>query len=212
MKQNILNQIDDNSQQALLGENNLADIQLKPHNFNHRQIEIIGHFKNDAHFLLDNQILKGQVGYLVLTPFETSTGHVILVNRGWLPQEKYRKNLPTIEPIDKTIKIKGLLEIPSNNRFISKQQIHQTQTFPIVIQQINIDQLEAVLELTLLGNILNLDQNNIFGFETPPPKSQWLNPQKHYAYSLQWALLATCLIIIYISANRHSIKYKSKGS
>ena len=59
--------------QSLINEENLW-----------RKFTLDGEFLN-INFFLDNQMYRRNAGYSVFTPFVTSKGLVILVNRGWHP-------------------------------------------------------------------------------------------------------------------------------
>src|SRR5476649_1715651 len=66
-----------NNQQALVSRMNAPLIhrispdvtQLDPL-LRYRQLQVTGHFLNEHQIYLDNQTLKGQVGYRVITPFQ----------------------------------------------------------------------------------------------------------------------------------------------
>jgi surfeit locus 1 family protein len=49
------------------------------------QVLLEGRYDNDKQFIYDNQIVNGNAGYYVLTPFILDNKTVILVNRGFVP-------------------------------------------------------------------------------------------------------------------------------
>lgn len=57
-----------------------------------KKVFIFGAFQNDFEFLLSAKYLddsedKAKLGYHVITPFITTDGDVIFVNRGWIPED-----------------------------------------------------------------------------------------------------------------------------
>src|SRR5699024_2794470 len=73
-----------------------------------------GRFDNEHTLFLDNQIYRGQAGYYVLTPLRLDgSANAILVNRGWVPANLYRQQLPQIEDTPHSlITIHGTLRQP----------------------------------------------------------------------------------------------------
>src|SRR5690606_1902798 len=67
LKQNMLELESANEQSPAISNSTLLNKAiLNPHHYQYRQAELQGYFDNQHHFLLDNQIHKGQVGYHVL--------------------------------------------------------------------------------------------------------------------------------------------------
>jgi len=60
----------------------------------YRRVSISGFYKHEKSIYVDNQVLSGQVGYRVFTPFELGDGEFVMVNRGWIPAGESRAQLP----------------------------------------------------------------------------------------------------------------------
>src|SRR5262245_36091417 len=56
----------------------------------YQHVAASGHYDARHQILLDNMTHDGQVGYRVLTPFETNSGDTVLVDRGWIPAGQTR--------------------------------------------------------------------------------------------------------------------------
>ena len=77
------------------------------------RIYVRGKWDNSKQILVDNVINRGVAGYKVLTPLRiTETNQLILVDRGWIKQNKYREILPNIELIEADEVVSGILEYP----------------------------------------------------------------------------------------------------
>lgn len=61
-----------------------------------RRVSMHGEYDLSRHFLVDNRILGGRVGYVVVTPFLERSGALFLVNRGWLAAPPARRQLPSV--------------------------------------------------------------------------------------------------------------------
>ena len=161
----------------------------------HYRVLLNGYFDTNKQFIYDNQIVKGNAGYYVLTPFVLNAKTAILVNRGFVPWYGKRGELVDIE-IDsqpRTIEV-GLIR--PKQRIELKQQAVST-TFPILIQSLDLDQLSQLSSYQIIPMLAQLDVNASDGFFR-----QWKpfygSVDKHLGYALQWFLMALVLSIIAI--------------
>lgn len=61
-----------------------------------KRVRLRGEYDTRRHYLVDNRMLGGQVGYWVVTPFRERHGRWFLVNRGWLAAPSSRRQLPAV--------------------------------------------------------------------------------------------------------------------
>ena len=62
-----------------------------------QRVRLRGHWLAEQQYLLDNQIHQQQVGVQVITPLVLSgSGHLMLVNRGWIAASLDRSQLPEL--------------------------------------------------------------------------------------------------------------------
>lgn len=163
-------------------------------------IEIQGRYGN-THFLLDNQIMDGQVGFFVLTSFQTTDGIWLLVNRGWTDNDE---QLFDVEPTKQ--KITALLaDWPRPGIQLGEQDIenqamqHVTylaqQPTTELLKQRHCQQIETE-NCIILSSVLKLDPSMVHGFER-----QWQLPrmtvEKHRGYAIQWFSMSLVLCLFY---------------
>ncbi|WP_426359473.1 SURF1 family protein [Pseudocolwellia sp. HL-MZ19] len=198
-KETRLNSIAQLSQTAAMS---LPEILKLPLNeINDYPIQLNGAFESDVLFLLDNQTNKGQLGYRVYQIF-TGDGHSVLVNLGWVLGSINRAEIPDIKPITGTFKINGHIRLQDKGILLMEQNFTDI-SWPLRIQQIEIDKLSAVVNEELLPFIVYVNKDEELGY-----KKNWqpivMPPEKHQAYAFQWFSLAIAWLILMLWA---SIKF-----
>ncbi|CAC9492374.1 Cytochrome oxidase biogenesis protein Surf1, facilitates heme A insertion [uncultured Gammaproteobacteria bacterium] len=158
------------------------------------QVLLEGRYDNDKQFIYDNQIVNGNAGYYVLTPFILDNKTVILVNRGFVPWYGSREKLVDIAVSEAKVSIQVRL-IKPKERIKFKQ--NNSTTFPMLIQSLNIERLSHLLDYQLIAMLAQLDVKSDNGFYR-----QWQpfygSVDKHLGYALQWFLMAFILSFIAI--------------
>ena len=163
-------------------------------------VEIYGQYDVKHHFLLDNKILNGRVGYDVYSPLIMPDGQAILVNRGFLPQGKTRQDLPLIETPEEQLKIKGLLHSTPSRTIVLADDVNQLKSWPVVLQYVDVDEIEKMLGYPVFNMVLWLDKEENHGFSRTLPALA-LDSSKNSGYAFQWYAMALALLIIYIVTN-----------
>jgi len=162
--------------------------------------EVTGYYDNQHQFLYDNRTHKGKPGYHVLTPLRLSDKKIaVLVNRGWIPYNGLRDNIPSIQVTDEKQVIHGEIRNPSQSIVLS--DIPQVaMKFPVTIQSISVVALSKQLDYPLLPIVIELDKAQPLGFirEWQP---YYGKIDKHIAYAIQWFLMAVILLFLYVKLN-----------
>ena len=139
------------------------------------RVYVKGKWDNSKQILVDNVINRGIAGYKVLTPLRIiETNQLILVDRGWIKQNKYREILPNIELIQADEVVSGILEYPELG-LISKE--YDEFIYPMIL---------------LADPIL---KNSLEYIKITPTN---MTPTKHYGYSAQWFLMFLVLCLMYL--------------
>lgn len=73
------------------------------------RVELTGRFLHDEEFYLGARTESGRVGYHVVTPFELTDGRVILVDRGWVPEDRRDPAARPEGQLEGQVTIEGLL-------------------------------------------------------------------------------------------------------
>ncbi len=161
------------------------------------RVYLKGKWDNSKQILVDNVINRGVVGYKVLTPLRIiETNQLILVDRGWVKQNKYREILPNIELVEADEIVSGILEYPElglvlSEDLVSKEwpKISQTKSLEVISKEYD----EFIYPMILLADPIL--KNSLEYIKITPTN---MTPTKHYGYSAQWFLMFLVLCLMYL--------------
>jgi len=175
----------------------------------HRQANAKGKFISEDEFLLDNIIHQGKPGYYIISPFEIAdTKAIILVNRGWIPQNRDRKILPDIPHPLKKNEIEGVLVKPRSKPVILGSIDHPISETPPLWYYMDTKVFEQVNKYKVLPLVLRLKPSKKSSLVRKWPKFE-AKSGMHIGYAIQWFVFALFVLIAYSSL---SIKKNNKGS
>jgi len=166
-----------------------------------------GHYDSHRHILLDNQIWQGRGGVYVFTPFHTTGGTTILVNRGWLPLAPDRKTMPDIPTPRHEVVLKGILNVlPVPGRILGSADQLQQGKWPQLVTYLNLSDISRSLGTPLENWVIQLAKSEPDGFEGRDWKPVFLSSSRHFGYAFQWfALVAACFVMwIYLGFKKPS--------
>lgn len=160
-------------------------------------VDAIGHYDADRHILLDNQIWQGRPGVYVFTPFYTTAGPAILVNRGWLPLAPDRKTFPEIPTPRGEVVLRGTLNTPPvPGRILGSADRLERESWPQLVTYLNLLDISSTLGTPLENWVVQLSKSEPAGFEGRDWKPVYLDSGRHQGYAFQWyALLAACVVM-----------------
>ncbi|QWF70412.1 SURF1 family protein [Methylomonas paludis] len=166
--------------------------------YRYQNIQVSGHYDDAHQFLLDNQMMEGKPGYMVLSPFLIDgEQRAVLVNRGWLPLGINRQTLPDISIHSPVMHILGRInQFPGVGIKLAGAEI-PTAGWPAVVQVINSQILAAKLSYDLYDFQIELDAKETEGYKRQWQISTTIPPEKHQAYAVQWFGLALTLTALF---------------
>jgi surfeit locus 1 family protein len=163
------------------------------------RIDVSGHYDSSRHILLDNQIWRGRGGVYVFTPFYTSSGTALLVNRGWLPLSADRKTLPEIPTPQHELALKGMLNtLPVPGRMLGPADKLRQDLWPQLVTYLNLADISASLETPLENWIIQLSESDQSGFEGRDWEPVFLSSKRHKAYAFQWFALVAASVMMWV--------------
>ena len=161
------------------------------------RVYVRGKWDNSKQILVDNVINRGIAGYKVLTPLRIiETNQLILVDRGWIKQNKYREILPNIKLIETDEVVSGILEYPELGLVLSEDLV--SKEWPKISQTKNLEVISEEYDEFIYPMILLADpilKNSLEYIKITPTN---MTPTKHYGYSAQWFLMFLVLCLMYL--------------
>ena len=164
-----------------------------------RNVKVNGTFTDDVHILLDNQVMKGEAGYFVFTPFRFSDENIwALVNRGWLPAGKDRMISPSFDTNAEEVNIIGVAtEVPATGLLLGEPAIETMTDNIIRLPHIDLQEIAGLIKQDLFPYVIRLQPESAQGF-----LREWSIPgsgeERHLGYAFQWFALAATLAVIYL--------------
>ncbi|HTQ98909.1 MAG TPA: SURF1 family protein [Candidatus Acidoferrum sp.] len=166
----------------------------------YRQVKFNGRYDNDHAFLLDNRLYQGQPGYEVIVPVIAGDEHIVLVNRGWIAQGPSRTELPIIAPVPGDVTITGSV-YQAVGKTLVLGATQETTGWPRVVEALDIAQLAAMAGYTDAAKVF---PHSVRLADAAPGVlvRYWpvvsMTPERHYGYAVQWFLMATALVVLYL--------------
>jgi surfeit locus 1 family protein len=165
----------------------------------YKKVQVSGHYDQAHQFLIDNQISAGKAGYFVLTPYvlqgETKA---VLVNRGWVPLNKDRSVLPSVQFKSQQTMLRGRINrFPGVGIKLAGAEI-PTEGWPSVLQVVDNQILAKKLGYSVFPFQIELDKDLPEGFNREWQTTTIMLPEQHTAYAIQWFALAFTLTILFI--------------
>ena len=170
--------------------------------FEFSRVSVSGEYAPKHTVLLDNKILRGTVGYQVLTPLRISGSDLyVLVNRGWVASGVRRDVTPLIQSPPAGIQsVEGVALVPTTRILELSSNTEEGQVW----QNLVLSRYEKWSGLRLQPFVLQQESAASDGL-----LRVWDRPDtgvdKHRGYALQWYSLATLIVILYVF---HSFKRK----
>jgi surfeit locus 1 family protein len=160
-----------------------------------RKVAVTGSFDHAHEFYLAARSQNGNVGYWVVTPLKTDAGETVLIERGWVPENKKRPETRPEGQVGGTVTLDGFIRLPQVKSYF------QPDNEPAKNVWFYLDPAQmAGFAAIPMRTDLYLDADlapNPGGF--PIGGQTRINlPNDHLQYAITWALLALSLAVVYV--------------
>lgn len=160
-----------------------------------------GRYSNHQ-LLLDNQVHDRIPGYHVLTPLLLEDGHVILVNRGWVPQNPDRRILPDVPIPDREVRISGLWRSLPEPALRLRVDNCSGNEWPRIVEYPDVADLGCLYPEGAAHGVLLMSPDAPDGYLRNWSQSDGsFPPSRNYAYAAQWFMFAVTLFVLFIKLN-----------
>ncbi|AUG54146.1 SURF1 family protein [Thalassospira marina] len=158
-----------------------------------------GRFLHDQEMYLMARTMQGSVGYQVITPLEQADGRIILVNRGWVPDDKRDPATRAEGEVAGQVDVTGVIQIARPRHWA------QPENDPLKNQWFYVDPPRMAEEAGgELASPYYLEAD-----DTPNPgglpkggQARVVLPNNHLQYAITWFCLAVALVVIFIVYHR----------
>ena len=167
-----------------------------------RQVRLKGSYLLESSLLVRNRAVAGQPGFVQLIPFETNTGDIVVIERGWIAADSKLNPSADFEPSDgsKSIVARVRLSETIANRDSPVGQL----------TSINLPEIETLLGTDIeTGFYLRLVSESPSEAGYPQPLSRpVLDEGNHLSYAVQWIIFALMGFFALFWAIRQESEYR----
>lgn len=166
-----------------------------------RTLNATGRLLNEKTVLIENRKHQGKRGFHVITPLQLAdTGQLVLVNRGWIPQQWQVQSPAFPKPAGELV-IQGEVSIPKPPALDLDLHIDATDNMPHW-PFLTLENYTAWSGLEILPFMI---------LQAPQPSSgfirQWPQPPAndamHTGYAIQWFAFALITLLIWLRLSLH---------
>ena len=173
---------------------------VPPQGLEVRRAQARGTYLPDRQLLLDGQSNQHRPGYRVWTPLLLADGAAVMVDRGWIPQD--RAGFDGSAPTGTVVVTGAWRSLPEPGmRLEGTVNCPRPPQFPAVVLYPTSEDLVCLLRNPVVGGVLLLDPELPGGFVR-----EWTDfgipPVRHYGYAVQWLALALAAAVIFLVLNR----------
>jgi surfeit locus 1 family protein len=163
--------------------------------FEFRRVAVTGSFDHAHEFYLAARSQNGNIGYWIVTPLKTDAGETVLIERGWVPENKKLPETRAQGQVAGTVTLNGFVRLPQVKTFFQPENEPQKNVW-FYLSPAEMAQAAGIPARTDLYLDADLAPNP-GGF--PIGGQTRVNlPNDHLQYAITWALLALTLAVVYV--------------
>lgn len=157
-----------------------------------RSVQLIGHWLADKQVLVRKKSMESNAGFWVITPFQSDTGYVVMVNRGWHAAGNSAVDSPTVTPPPS-----GQVELVGRIRLVVDRQKARPTDLPAgqvdtVMPSEILPGDQTISDIYLEMTASRPESRSADLREIPAPE---ITEGPHRSYALQWILFGIMTII-----------------
>jgi surfeit locus 1 family protein len=161
------------------------------------RIKLRGSFEHDKERYLYAINADGEPGWHVIVPFDTDTGDLVLVDRGFVPEQRRDPASRPEGQLQGVVDITGLARPPeSQGLFVPNNEPENNRWF---FRDLNGMMFSMYPTATMdpVPFFVEAEQGDVPGGWPRGGQTRLDLPDNHLQYAITWFLLALCLLVIY---------------
>jgi surfeit locus 1 family protein len=165
-------------------------------------VKLTGRFLHDQEIFLAARSQRGNVGSHVLTPFVRDAGPTVLVNRGWVPEERRDPARRAAAQLEGTVSVVGLVTPGAGRNFFTPDN-DPASSFWL---SVDYAAMGTAVGRDLQPVVIDAGATPNEGGFPLGAQTRLDIPNDHLQYAITWYLLALILVAVYIGWNRKSMR------
>ena len=165
-------------------------------------VKLTGRFLHDQEILLAARSQRGNVGSHVLTPFVRDAGPTVLVNRGWVPDERRDPARRAAAQVAGTVSVVGLVTPGAGRNSFTPDNDPATNFW----LSVDYAAMGTAVGRDLQPVVIDADATPNEGGFPLGAQTRLDIPNDHLQYAITWFLLALTLVAVYIGWNRKRMR------
>lgn len=170
-------------------------------NDRYRRFQIEGNFINQHQVLLDNVVHEGKPGYEVITPFKTTQGESLLVNRGWVDAGRDRTVFPDINVTEELVSLTVMLDKPRSAPVVGLDIVERDNRWNYL--DLAFYRQHSGLEIPEYLLLLAADSKSGYVAKWPEIEDK---SGMHIGYAIQWGVFALIALGTFFGVNIKRVK------
>lgn len=170
-----------------------AGTDLAPLEF--RRVTVTGTFDHAHELYLAARSQNGNIGYWIMTPLKLNSGENVLIERGWVPEEKKLPETREAGQLGGTVTLNGIIRLPQVKTYFQPEN-EPARNVWFYIDPAQMAGAAGVPARTDL--YLDAEKTDIPGNYPLGGQARIELPNDHLQYAVTWALLALSLAGVYV--------------
>jgi surfeit locus 1 family protein len=173
-----------------------------PDDWEYRKVTVTGTFHHDQESYLPAQSARGNFGYQVITPLERPDGSLLLVNRGWVPDQQREPSARPEGQVAGPVSVTGIVRLPWHQKWLARHTLPPPDTKKDIFFEGDLEGMARVHGITVMPVFVDAD-------ETPNPGGWPKGGQTvvklsdpHLSYAIQWFGFAITAAVIFVLYHR----------
>jgi surfeit locus 1 family protein len=157
------------------------------------RVKVEGRFDHAKELYL-YAVSEGRAGWHVITPFRTEDGEVVLIDRGFVPDELRNPASRAKGDLSGTVAVTGIVRVPeTQGTFTPDNEVGANRWFWHDLQAM----ARSIGAAEVAPFYLEAEKSDVPGGWPEGGQTRLELPNNHLQYAITWFLLAACLLIVY---------------
>ena len=157
------------------------------------RVKVEGRFDHAKELYL-YAVSEGRAGWHVITPLKTEDGEVVLIDRGFVPDELRNPASRAEGELDGVVAVTGIVRVPeAQGTFTPDNEVGANRWFWRDLQAM----ARSIGAAEVAPFYLEAEKSDVPGGWPEGGQTRLELPNNHLQYAITWFLLAACLLIVY---------------